>query len=163
MNSLYATGRYLMFIDTNPTGLQTSFYGSVSLRPSQKFESSYKLKQVQSPFSKKIYANSRTQPEDNGLCYILTFETPCSLMMWLTDPSRFTKSPSINHSCGTVLVLQEHRRMAGFPDDGKGTGNPQREQYGKNMKSIKCEHISREWQVFAFGRNKECVKGNSGK
>lgn len=53
--------------------------------------------------------------------------------------------------------------MAGFPDDGKGTGKPEREQYGKNMKSTKCEHKRREQQVSALGWSKVCVKGSNGK
>lgn len=73
------------------------------------------------------------------------------------------QSLSTNHRPGPGLVLQEHRRMAGFPDDGKGTGKPEREQYGKNMKSTKCEHKRSEQQVSALGWSKVCVKGSNGK
>lgn len=51
--------------------------------------------------------------------------------------------------------------MAELPDDRKGTGNPQREWCGENMKPTKCEHIEREQQECAFGWSKEYVKGSS--
>lgn len=80
-------------------------------------------------------------------------------------PPRFTNAlpPRTNHVTGAVLLLQEHGRMAGSPDDGEGTAIHRRNSMGKNMKLAECERTCRDQQAFAFGWSREWIKGSGEK